>query len=59
MAQQISQTALLYVRHKSLNKSVFTHGHGVSDVAYTPNILIHSAAISELLMFKKFSSTRY
>jgi len=22
------------VRHKSLNKSAFTHGHGLNDVAY-------------------------
>jgi len=41
------------VRHKFLNKSVCTHGHGLNDVAYSKHF-IHSAAISELLMLKHF-----
>jgi len=41
------------VRHKSLNKSVSTHGRGLSNVAYSKHF-IHSAAISELFVLKFF-----
>jgi len=52
MAQQILQTALLFDINLLISLSL--RMATVSAMSLIPNIFIHSAAISELLMLKKF-----